>query len=217
MKTNYAKILKLPISICHPKVGFPISVKLVFSLSSCWFKTLPWLNLSSTHLQPATHTHPITFRVILKTTFFQVWPTSRCHLVERKERSGRGDGLPPNGDLSDNDIEHYNFTLISSQAETMNGAFRHSISLVPQQPEDITNFTCIAWLVTFSSPLKLSAPTLSFDLYLEQIVLRNKMGKGMASVLLTGIGRRNNKIMTRLYNSWMFVLMLVLMTMMLFE
>ena len=34
----------------------------------------------------------------------------------------------------------------------MNGAFRHSISLVPQQPEDITNFTCIAWLVTFSSP-----------------------------------------------------------------
>ena len=81
----------------------------------------------------------------------------------------------------------------------MNGAFRHSISLVPQQPEDITNFTCIAWLVTFSSPLKLSA--VSCDLYLEQIVLRNKMGKGMASVLLTGIGRRNNKIMTRLYNS----------------
>ena len=33
--------------ICHPpKLGFPIYIKLVFCRSSCWSKTLPWLNLS---------------------------------------------------------------------------------------------------------------------------------------------------------------------------
>ena len=34
--------------------------------------------------------------------------------------------------------------MLITQAETMMGALRHSISLVPQEPEDITNFTCIA-------------------------------------------------------------------------
>lgn len=51
-------------------------------------------------------------------------------------------------------------SVFHTMAETMMGALRHSISLVPQQPEDITNFTCIA---------------------------RNKMGSGKASILLTGL------------------------------
>lgn len=46
------------------------------------------------------------------------------------------------------------------QQMTVSGAVRHSLSLVPQQKEDITNFSCLA---------------------------SNKMGKGGANVLLTGL------------------------------
>ena len=86
-------------------------------------------------------------QVGLLTFQFQVGPPSRCYLVEGKERGRGRECLPPNGDYHDDKMMI--IKTVITQAETMTGAFRHSISLVPQEPEDITNFTCIAGSVHF--------------------------------------------------------------------